>query len=121
MRCQQCGQDNPEKHRFCGMCGTRLEKPVSTHSIDDNDPLDLEAPVYTLEDRSRLGGRKSNEFDDHEHQRDSARASRISARGTNPSPAFVEKLPTDTGREKVVEEKSERKSGDRVAGIGGPS
>jgi Double zinc ribbon len=121
MRCQQCGQDNPEKHRFCGMCGTRLEKPMSTHSIDDNDPLDLEAPVYTLEDRSRLGGRKSNEFDDHEHQRDSARGSRISARGTNPSPAFVEKLPTDTAREKVVEEKSECKSGDRVAGIGGPS
>jgi len=125
MRCQQCGQDNPEKHRFCGMCGARLEKAVSTVAINDNDPLDLEAPVYTAEDRSRLAERRSNEFRDHDHQRDLARdsapGSRISARGTNPSPVFVEKLPSDTAREKVVEEKSERKASDRVSGIGGPS
>ena len=31
MRCPQCATDNPADYRFCGMCGTPLEKtaPVS--------------------------------------------------------------------------------------------
>jgi hypothetical protein len=117
MRCQQCGQDNPEKHRFCGMCGTRLEKQASTLLIDDNDPLALEAPVYTVEDRSRLGER--------DHQRDlvpdSASSSRVAGRGINSRPVSTKNLPADTAQEDAFEEKQAGKTSNRVSGIGGPS
>lgn len=32
MRCPKCGEDNSEKFRFCGMCGTLLESPAKVAS-----------------------------------------------------------------------------------------
>lgn len=32
MRCPKCGEDNSEKFRFCGMCGTLLESPSKVAS-----------------------------------------------------------------------------------------
>ena len=36
MRCPQCASDNPAEYRFCGMCGTLLEKPGSAGASSDN-------------------------------------------------------------------------------------
>lgn len=36
MRCPECASDNPPEYRFCGMCGTPLDKPASVGSAGDN-------------------------------------------------------------------------------------
>ena len=51
MRCQQCGYANPQEHKFCGMCGARLEGSARAVSIDDNDPLELENSIVVSGNR----------------------------------------------------------------------
>lgn len=36
MRCPECASDNPPEYRFCGMCGTPLDKPASAGTSGDN-------------------------------------------------------------------------------------
>lgn len=36
MRCPECATDNPPEYRFCGMCGTPLDKPAPVPTSGDN-------------------------------------------------------------------------------------
>ena len=119
MRCEQCGHSNPENHRFCGMCGARLVQKVSAVPIDDNDPLDLETPVYAFEDRSHSTAQATADSRDRqrERMRDSA-PTRPTRSSNNPSFTSVTSFPPDTVQEEAVEEE---KAPRHASGIGGPS
>jgi len=46
--CKSCGHDNPEKNRYCGMCGVRLEaaaEPVKKETAPTATPLPAARPV----------------------------------------------------------------------------
>lgn len=124
MRCPQCDQSNPENHRFCGMCGAKLEQPIHAAVIDDSDPLELNAPEYRFEDRSHAA-QSVSEFRDRERQRelvrDSAGRSLAMRSSIATSAVTVENYPPDTPHEAAVEEEQERKQPLRAGGIGGPS
>jgi len=38
VRCHACGRQNPESHRFCGMCGTPLGKQPAEPGVPIEDP-----------------------------------------------------------------------------------
>jgi hypothetical protein len=38
VRCGRCGNENPESHRFCGMCGTSLLAGAETHASPGISP-----------------------------------------------------------------------------------
>ena len=124
MRCPQCDQSNPENHRFCGMCGAKLEQPIPAPVIDDSDPLELNAPEYCFEDRSHTA-QSVSEFRDRERQRelvrDSAGKSPAARSSIATSAVTVENYPPDTAQEAAVEEEQERQQPPRAGGIGGPS
>ena len=105
MRCEQCGHPNPENHRFCGMCGARLVQKVSAVPIDDNDPLDLETPVYAFEDLSHPAAQSTADIRDRdrrrERMRDSAPTTRPVRSANNPSFTSVTSFPPDTVQEEV--------------------
>ena len=113
MRCERCGYSSPENHKFCGMCGAKLSQAATSVAVDDNDPLDIEAPL-----REPLQFREL----DHprEFARDAAQSSGPNGR-TNYTSATVANLPPDTAEEAAAEEVRARKSKDRPTGIGGPS
>lgn len=121
MRCQQCGHTNPEDHKFCGMCGARLEPLTSAVNIDDNDPLDIEAPAYSFEDRSRASAPVA-EFTDRDRQRERTREASRNRPAQNGVRAVVsvKSFPPDTVQEEAAEEGQGREPR-RASGIGGPS
>lgn len=123
MRCQQCGHTNPEDHKFCGMCGARLEPAISAISIDDDDPLDIESPAYRFEDRSRASAPQI-EFEDRdvqrEHTREAAR-NRASRSGLDGVMVSVKSFPPDSVQEEAVEEEERHPEPRHASGIGGPS
>jgi hypothetical protein len=54
LRCPYCGNENPDDHRFCGMCGKTLPEPGDATVLTDDEPAgrhDPEppapAPAYT--------------------------------------------------------------------------
>jgi hypothetical protein len=104
------------------MCGARLVQKVSAVPIDDNDPLDLEAPVYAFEDRSRSTVQSTADIRDRDRQRermrDSAPTTRPARSANNPSFTSVTSFPPDTVQEEAVEEE---KAPRHASGIGGPS
>jgi hypothetical protein len=38
LRCSYCGTENPEEHRFCGMCGKSLPEPTAELEAPDEPP-----------------------------------------------------------------------------------
>src|SRR5579871_6871561 len=123
MSCQQCGHTNPEHHRFCGMCGSKLEPVAPAITIDDNDPLDIEAPAYRFEDLSRSA--QVEEFADRDRQRERTREAsrnRATQSGMGAVTVSVKSFPPDTVEEEAVEVEEEQHAESRHAsGIGGPS
>ncbi|MFL6438101.1 MAG: hypothetical protein ACJ71Q_11010 [Terriglobales bacterium] len=123
MRCEKCDHTNPENHKYCGMCGSKLAKVVSSIPIDDNDPLELEAPLYRFEDRSQLAAEEPAQLRERDQRRElvrdaGSRNSRPSERKPASSSA-AENLPRE-----VVELEGPRPGPTRNAtstGIGGPS
>src|SRR5579872_2824268 len=99
MRCQQCGHSNPEDHRFCGMCGSKLEPKNAAIAIDENDPLDLEAPVYNLSERRAASGerRSAASASERDRQREVVRdtAARNPISVTSQKPVSAESFPTN--------------------------
>jgi hypothetical protein len=73
MRCEKCGHSNPENHKYCGMCGSKLAKVVSSIPIDDNDPLELEAPLYRFEDHSQLAAEEPAQLRERDQRRELVR------------------------------------------------
>ncbi|HET9742546.1 MAG TPA: zinc-ribbon domain-containing protein [Terriglobales bacterium] len=127
MFCQHCGQSNPDDHRFCGMCGARLEAPLRADSawrkpvaIDDEDPLELassEVPVYASSLEAKTGERERKALRDSSASKpaDYGRAAR-SLRAT------AKDLPPDTAEEEAEEEtQSRHEQPAGSGGIGGPS
>ena len=104
------------------MCGAKLEQAIPV-SIDDNDPLDLEAPVYSFEDRSRAAVQGKTELHDRQRERvrDSAPTNRDVWRTSSPVSTSVDSYPPDTVQEEMAEEAQRREAPRRVSGIGGPS
>lgn len=121
IRCRECDHSNPDDHRFCGKCGTKLEPAARLLDIDDDDPLELEAPVYQLEDRSLL--RQPAEVNRRDRQREQLRdSSSISSNGgrhlrQNPD---VDRLPREI-IEPTVEDEYAENTRSTASGIGGPS
>jgi hypothetical protein len=107
------------------MCGARLEPAVSPVAIDDNDPLDLEAPAYSFDDRARSAGQATADFRERDRERelvrDSKPVSRTSSSRAGSSAISLENPPPDTVQEEALKEKEEREAPHRVSGIGGPS
>ncbi|HJX00611.1 MAG TPA: hypothetical protein VJ453_10645 [Terriglobales bacterium] len=123
MRCQQCGYSNPGDHKFCGMCGAKVQQEVSPVAIDDSDPLGLQASSF--EGRSRIVTDDADTFWERDQRRESIREAarntdgKDRARGTS---AAVQNRPPDTAEEEVEQElQRERESSRASVGIGGPS
>lgn len=107
------------------MCGTKLEQ-VRLVPIDDNDPLDLETPVYRFEDRSKEAKREPAELRELDRQRelvrDSARRDAVIVAPANRSSVDARNFPPDTVAEEVAREiRKEPASTHASEGIGGPS
>jgi hypothetical protein len=122
MRCEKCGHSNPENHKYCGMCGSKLAKVVSSIPIDDNDPLELEAPLYRFEDHSQTAAKEPVQLRERDRQlelvRDaSSRNSEPRTRNVAVSSTVVENLP----REIVEPEEVNPARSRTITGIGGPS
>jgi hypothetical protein len=122
MRCEKCGHSNPEDHKYCGMCGSKLAAVVSSIPIDDNDPLELEAPLYQFEDHAQTAATEPMQLRERDRQRELVRdaASRNSgpkARNAGVSSTIVENLPREIVEPEEVDSTRSRMS----TGIGGPS
>src|SRR3954465_5893455 len=108
MRCLQCGYTNPERNKFCGMCGSKIELPV----IDDSDPLDLEH-LQEIPRSLKVSQRAA----DREFVRDTTDG----ASPRRSSMSAIKNLPPSTVEEDY-ELESHRKGGSRsTAAIAGPS
>ena len=121
IRCRECDHSNPDDHRFCAMCGAKLEPAVRPLDIDENDPLELDAPVYEFEDRSRL--RQPAEVSRRDRQREQVRdTSSISSNGgrRRAQTADLDQVPREIVEPSVEGEYAEN-TRSTSAGIGGPS
>jgi len=121
IRCRECDHSNPDDHRFCSMCGAKLEPAVRPLDIDENDPLELETPVYQFKDRSRL--RQPAEVVRGDRQREQIRdSSSVSSNGGRRvrQMADVGQLPREIIEPTVETEYAENSCGTST-GIGGPS
>ena len=122
IRCRECGHSNPNEHRFCGICGAKLEPADHPLGIDEDDPLELEAPVYQFEDRSGLS--QPAEVNGRDRQREHVRdTSSISLNGGRKSrqAADVDELPREIIEPTVENEYAESSRRPASNGIGGPS
>jgi len=122
MRCQQCGQSNPEKNKFCGMCGSKFEPVV----IDDGDPLGLEAPAYWSGDPARSTSQVPAELREQDRHRelvrDSVARSSSVGRGPGVSSTAAVDFPPSTVEEETHELPHRREPAARaIRGIAGPS
>ncbi len=122
IRCRECDHSNPDDHRFCAMCGAKLEPANKPLDINDDDPLELETPVYHFEDRSRLRQPAQANLRDRQRERirDTSSISSNGGRGSQCVPN-VESFPRN-----IIEPTTDRESGngsnaEQVSGIGGPS
>src|SRR5690349_14297263 len=113
MRCERCGYSSPENHKFCGMCGAKLSQSVNSVAIDDNDPLEIEAPAREPMQSRELDRRR-------EFTRDATRSAGSNGR-TSYASATVTNLPPDTVQEEAAEEVRHRRPATGPTGIGGPS
>ena len=122
IRCRECDHSNPDDHRFCAMCGAKLEPAKKPLAIDDDDPLELETPVYQFEDRSRL--RQAGETKGSDRQREQIRdSSPISSNGGRGSrrDLDVETFPREIIDPSLEDEYGNGNRSEAVSGIGGPS
>ena len=53
MRCPQCASDNPPDYRFCGMCGTPLDKPATSSTTASTSS----SSRHARDERSSAGAR----------------------------------------------------------------
>ena len=121
IRCRECDHSNPDDHRFCAMCGAKLEPATKPLDIDDDDPLELETPVYHFEDRSRLHERAQNLRDrQREEVRDTSSINSNGGRGSRPV-TNVETFPHEIVEPRGESEYGNGNSSEQVSGIGGPS
>jgi hypothetical protein len=121
IRCRECDHSNPDDHRFCGICGAKLEPADHPLAIDEDDPLELETPVYQFEDRSGL--RQPAEVNRRDRQREQVRdTSSISSNGSRKSrqAADINNLPREIIEPTVDNEYAEN-TRSPSSGIGGPS
>jgi hypothetical protein len=122
MRCQQCGYDNQENHKFCGMCGATLQTAASAVTIDDKDPLGLDTSA--AENRSQQSAQLARRDRQREAVRDVRTINSGDLRSTKISSLDIEDFPPDTLKEEAAEEvqRSRRtQPPDRATGISGPS
>ncbi len=122
IRCRECDHSNPDDHRFCAMCGAKLEPAAKPLDISDDDPLELETPVYQFEDRSRL--RQPAQANLRDRQREQIRdMSSMSSNGRKGSrhDTDVETFPREIIDPTVADEYENGNRGEAVSGIGGPS
>ena len=116
IRCRQCDHPNPEDHRFCGMCGSRLAPVASSIALDDDDPLELENSARQFESRSHhVAQIRGNQ------QREAVRE-RISRNGgdrdrSSHSLTAVDSAPGEADQEPL----RSRPAPASASGIGGPS
>lgn len=122
IRCRHCDHSNPEDHRFCGRCGARLEPASLPLDINDEDPLELETPVYQFEDRSRTRGAADASRPDRQGEQVRGTSSMHSngGRGTRRT-ADVGSLPREIVEPAVGGEYQSGNRKESVSGIGGPS
>lgn len=119
MRCQQCGYANQEDHKFCGMCGTRLQTVANAVSINDEDPLGLEGTL------TEAGSQRPAQIARSDRQREASRDLRSGnsrpPQRANRSSLSLEDFPPDTAREDAAAEVRQRKRTDHAGEISGPS
>ncbi|GEM_PF-3068079 len=122
IRCRDCDHSNPDDHRFCAMCGAKLEPANKPLDINDDDPLELETPVYHFEDRSRLRPPAQANLRDRQRERvrDTSSISSNSGRGSQ-RVTNVESFPRDIIEPTVDREYGNGNNAEQVSGIGGPS
>jgi len=122
IRCRECDHSNPDDHRFCGMCGAKIEPATKPLAIDDDDPLELQTPVYQFEDRSRLreAGETKGRDRQREQIRDSSPVSSNGGRGARRDIDF-ETFPREIIEPTVEDEYGNGNRSETVSGIGGPS
>lgn len=122
IRCRECDHSNPDDHRFCAMCGAKLEPATKPLDIDDDDPLELETPVYQFEDRSRLHQPAQANLRDRQREevRDTSSISSNGGRGSR-RVTNVETFPHEIIEPTVDSEYGNGTSSEQVSGIGGPS
>ena len=121
IRCRECDHSNLEDHRYCGMCGAKLETAERPLDIDEEDPLELEAPVYQFEDRSQL--RQPAEVNRRDRQREHVRdtlSMSSNGGGRVRQIAQVDNLPREIIEPNVETEHAEN-TRSASTGIGGPS
>ena len=116
IRCRQCDHANPEDHRFCGMCGSRLDLVTSPTAIDDRDPLEIESAAHHFENRARsvvqLHGNQQREV-----VRDRVSRNGIDRDRARYSPTALDNLPSQIDEEELRRETPQKPA----SGIGGPS
>lgn len=120
MRCEQCGYSNQADHKFCGMCGARLETAAGAVSGDDEDLLGLES-VSVPRGRKQETAQVTRRDQLREVRRDMRSVNSRPVLRTDRSTFSVKDFPADTAQEESVEEIQERKRADRASGISGPS
>jgi len=120
MRCQQCGYANPQEHKFCGMCGARLESSARAVSIDDDDPLELENSVAVS--GKRLGSAQIARKEERREASGNLRSRNLRpGQRTGPSSLSLEDFPPESMHREAIEEVQRRKHADQQEGISGPS
>ena len=116
IRCRQCDHANPEDHRFCGMCGSRLDPVTSSSLIDDRDPLEIESPTHLFENRARavvqLHGNRQREVVRDRFSRNSSER-----HGSRYSSAAVDNLSSEIDEQESPQQAPQKSA----SGIGGPS
>jgi hypothetical protein len=56
LRCPYCGNENPDDHRFCGMCGKTLPEPGDAAVLTDDEPAGRRDPEPTTPAPAYTGG-----------------------------------------------------------------
>jgi hypothetical protein len=88
VRCVACGRENPESHKFCGMCGARLDavvrdEPPATAEREYQQPEPEPSYQYIPSNSNGLslfqdsGDRSYEDYSDYEYEPERSSSSRI--------------------------------------------
>src|SRR5690349_18553268 len=115
IRCRQCEHANPEDHRFCGMCGSRLDPVANPSVIDDLDPLEIESPAHQFNKRG------STAVQLHGHQQRELVRDRVSRNAGERHRSSFSSTALDHLSSETDEEQLQQPAQKSASGIGGPS